>query len=103
MALGATYRTHEAEGSAERGRIGRPLSPDLARPSAASGPRGQRSPYVMEKRIAATNGQPVPVTADQPELDGSIEAQDRAEETFEARIIQVDATAFEQLLRKAGL
>lgn len=57
----------------------------------------------MEKPIAAKSGQQIPVMTDQHDLDMPIEASDRAEEGFEATIIQLDATAVEQLLRKAGL
>lgn len=57
----------------------------------------------MEKPIAAKSGQQFPVTTDQQDLDAGLETPDRAEEGFEATIIQLDATAVEQLLRKAGL
>lgn len=57
----------------------------------------------METRLSATNAQQLPTAPDQPTIDNALDAPERAEEAFEATIIQLDATAGEQLLRKAGL
>lgn len=57
----------------------------------------------MEKLTSATNAQQFPVTTDQSTAESVLDAPELVEEAFEATILQLDATAGEQLLRKAGV